>query len=476
MADDYVPYVPIPYTPLPYVSSREYSNRPYTQSLMELVGRAGQREAEATRRRSELLASRTGALGQIASSTLGSLFAGRDEAAKLAEERRRYGLQEARLTAQQKQQDLDREEARAYRQYQGIDIGANEPMTPEQVALYQQFAPGTTRPLMRDVDTFVSLPAPSAPSSEQMLSQNLQRGLSEEPRTPTAPMFGGGIGTERVTEQYGVGRQPTAQEVQQTRVMAVSQQAREDEIAARAEAARLARVAAKEAAALRADERFDTLKSQADLRREIAQMTAGNRLPTTASLALEVANGDPQKALAILKNTDGRSPVQVQNFMRISGEWQKSPLSAAADRTAVLSASVKAVRDDPENATEQMLLGYAFIQAADTYQSAVREGELRNLGGLGTALSQLRQKVANIVETGAVMPPAVAKEVTDVSARLVGTLIDAANVKAQDFGRRATVAGIGDMWDEYYQPRPNPNAQKVVRDPKTGKLVPGGGS
>ena len=83
MADDYVPYVPIPYTPLPYVSSREYSNRPYTQSLMELVGRAGQREAEATRRRSELLALRTGALGQIASSTLGSLFAGRDEAAKL---------------------------------------------------------------------------------------------------------------------------------------------------------------------------------------------------------------------------------------------------------------------------------------------------------------------------------------------------------------------------------------------------------
>ena len=309
-----------------------------------------------------------------------------------------------------------------------------------------------------------------------MLSQNLQRGLREEPRTPTAPMFGGGIGTERVTEQYGVGRQPTAQEVQQARVMAASQQAREDEIAARAEAARLARLAAKEAAALRAEERSDTLKSQADLRREIAQMTAGNRLPTTASLALEVANGDPQKALAILKNTDGRSPVQVQNFMRISGEWQKSPLSAAADRTAVLSASVKAVRDDPENATEQMLLGYAFIQAADTYQSAVREGELRNLGGLGTALSQLRQKVANIVETGAVMPPAVAKEVTDVSARLVGTINDAANVKAQDFGRRATVAGIGDMWDEYYQPRPNPNAQKVVRDPKTGKLVPGGGS
>ena len=93
MADDYVPYVPIPYTPLPYVSSREYSNRPYTQSLMELVGRAGQREAEATRRRSELLASRTGALGQIASSTLGSLFAGRDEAAKLAAAREQQRLE-----------------------------------------------------------------------------------------------------------------------------------------------------------------------------------------------------------------------------------------------------------------------------------------------------------------------------------------------------------------------------------------------
>jgi hypothetical protein len=60
---------------------------------MELVGRAGQREAEATRRRSELLASRTGALGQIASSTLGSLFAGRDEAAKLAASREQQRLE-----------------------------------------------------------------------------------------------------------------------------------------------------------------------------------------------------------------------------------------------------------------------------------------------------------------------------------------------------------------------------------------------
>ena len=106
MADDYVPYVPIPYTPLPYVSSREYSNRPYTQSLMELVGRAGQREAEATRRRSELLASRTGALGQIASSTLGSLFAGRDEAAKMAREDEARKAEQARYNETQRYRQL----------------------------------------------------------------------------------------------------------------------------------------------------------------------------------------------------------------------------------------------------------------------------------------------------------------------------------------------------------------------------------
>jgi hypothetical protein len=85
MADDYVPYVPIPFTRLPYASEREYSNRPYTESLMDLVRQAGAREAAASQRRGELLASRYGGLGQAATSTLGALFAGRDEAAKLAE-------------------------------------------------------------------------------------------------------------------------------------------------------------------------------------------------------------------------------------------------------------------------------------------------------------------------------------------------------------------------------------------------------
>ena len=425
MADDYVPYVPIPYTPLPYVSSREYSNRPYTQSLMELVGRSGQREAEATRRRSELLASRTGALGQIASSTLGSLFAGRDEAARLAEERRRYGLQEARLTAQQKQQDLDREEARAYRQFQGIDIGANEPMTPEQVALYQQFAPGTTRPLMRDVDTFVSLPAPSAPSSEQMLSQNLQRGLSEEPRTPTAPMFGGGIGTERVTEQYGVGRQPTAQEVQQARVMAASKQMREDEIAARAEAARLARAAAGEAAELRKEERLETLKSQAELRREIAQMSTG-------------------------ATSDFRSQTQ---FNTIVSQYTRDPIVAAADRTDVLRETAKSILSPtlPKNPPRQLRLAYAYVGAIDNYLSTVRESELENLGSLDTKVNQYRVMLKRIEDEGGFLSQTNAENIARDAIELADILQKSQQKKARQYSARARVTNgtVGDMFESY---------------------------
>ncbi len=425
MSDDYVPYVPIPYTPLPYVSSREYSNRPYTQSLMELVGRAGQREAEATRRRSELLASRTEALGQSASSTLGSLFAGRDEAAKVAEERRRYNLQEARLTAQQKQQDLDREEARAYRQFQGIDIGPNEPMTPEQVALYERFAPGMTRKLMRDVNRFVSLPPPPTPTTEQMLSQNMQQGLNKEPRTPEVPMFGGGIGMESVTEQYGVGRQPTSQEVQQALVMAASEQARKNEIAARVEAATLAREATAEAAARRADDRRLELNNQAALRREIAQMSIG-------------ATGD------------FRSQTQ---FNTIVSQYTRDPIVAAAYRTDVLRETANSILSPtlPPNPPRQLRLAYAYIGAIDNYMSTVRESELENLGLLDTRANEYRVMLKRIEKEGGFLSQTNADNIAKDAIELANILQKSQQKKARQYSARARVTNetVGDMFESY---------------------------
>jgi hypothetical protein len=145
----------------------------------------------------------------------------------------------------------------------------------------------------------------------------------------------------------------------------------------------------------------------------------------------------------------GYSPKQVVTFNQIAGSYERSPLIKAADRTIVLQDAVKAVRRDPSNAANQMNLAYGYIQALDTYQSAVREGELQNLGALGTRLQQLAVEANKVATTGAFMPPDVAKQIATSAEQLVTTIKAGRKRKQQEYASRAKVSGVGKMWDEF---------------------------
>lgn len=136
-------------------------------------------------------------------------------------------------------------------------------------------------------------------------------------------------------------------------------------------------------------------------------------------------------------------------FNQIAGEFARSPLSRAGDRTIVLDDAVKNIEKDPSNAPAQMALAYSYIQALDTYMSAVREGEVQSLGVLGTRLQQLGVEANRVVSSGAFLPPEVAKDIAQNAKLLVDTIKRGKAAKQKEYRSRAKVSGVGDMWDQF---------------------------
>lgn len=139
---------------------------------------------------------------------------------------------------------------------------------------------------------------------------------------------------------------------------------------------------------------------------------------------------------------------KVNTFNKIVNEYNKSPLIRAAERTPVLSGTIDAVLKDPKNSALQLNLSYAYIQALDTYQSAVREGELSNLNSIDSKIGQIQnyvQKMGN----GQIMRPEIAKQVAESAKSIVDLINTSAKQKAQSFRSQAQVSGIGEQWDQY---------------------------
>lgn len=138
-----------------------------------------------------------------------------------------------------------------------------------------------------------------------------------------------------------------------------------------------------------------------------------------------------------------------QNLLNgIINKYNASPLVAAADRTVGLKAAVDAIRKDPGNAAQQLNLSYAYIQALDTYQSAVREGELSNLNSIDSKIGSLQNSVQQI-QNGQIVRPEVAKQIADAAESVINAIYDGARAKAQSYKSQASVFGLGDVWDAY---------------------------
>lgn len=159
-------------------------------------------------------------------------------------------------------------------------------------------------------------------------------------------------------------------------------------------------------------------------------------------------------------------------FNSIASAYDRSPLIRAADRTLILDDAAQNIRKDPNNAAAQMALAYGFIQALDTYQSAVREGELGNLGSLGTVWQQLGVSANKLITTGAFMPPDVALQIANSADQMVQVIEKGRNQKMAEFASRAKVNKVEDMWNEFVAGMPA-RAQAGGATAPMQKAIPG---
>lgn len=153
-------------------------------------------------------------------------------------------------------------------------------------------------------------------------------------------------------------------------------------------------------------------------------------------------------AKGLLRPEDTLSDAQRTTFLNITAQRERSPLIRASDRTPVLKSSIAAIRANPSDGALQMNLGYSYIQALDTYQSAVREGELKNVNSIDSKIGQF-QNVAQQMTNGQIVRPEVAKQMASAAEQLVITIDKEAKTKDKSFASQANVLGIDKAWQKY---------------------------
>lgn len=144
----------------------------------------------------------------------------------------------------------------------------------------------------------------------------------------------------------------------------------------------------------------------------------------------------------------GLSQGQANLFNNIITKYNASPLIAAADRTIVLKNSIEQARKNPSDGATQLNLVYSYIQALDTYQSAVREGELGLVNSIDSKVGVLSNYVSQ-VQNGQIVRPEVAKEIANAAENLVNTINQGAKSKAKSFESQADTLGLGEPWKKY---------------------------
>jgi hypothetical protein len=159
-------------------------------------------------------------------------------------------------------------------------------------------------------------------------------------------------------------------------------------------------------------------------------------------------------------------------FNQIVSKYNASPLIAAADRTIVLKNTVDAVKGDPGNAALQLNLAYGYIQALDTYQSAVREGELSNVNSIDSKIGQLQNYIQQMTN-GQTVRPEVAQQIAGAAETLINYINEGAKQKEQVFESQARVNGIEEAWNNFREGfSTNYDSPKIQLNPITGPVSP----
>lgn len=145
----------------------------------------------------------------------------------------------------------------------------------------------------------------------------------------------------------------------------------------------------------------------------------------------------------------GFTEKETGRFLQIAGAADRSPLIRANDRTITLDGAIEKVRKNPADPAQQMKLAYGFIQALDTYQSAVREGELQLIQSLMTRYEQLKVEANRIYNNGAFVSPEAILKIADAAKEMTDDIRKGKAQKMKEYRARARVAGVGAMWEDY---------------------------
>jgi len=162
--------------------------------------------------------------------------------------------------------------------------------------------------------------------------------------------------------------------------------------------------------------------------------------------ASEVEKNELQKAN--ISNKPELTSGQASAFNAIVSAKNKSPLLAASDRLPVLQNAIKEARANPSNGALQLNLVYSYVQALDTYQSAVREGELSLVNSIDSKVGQLGNFVSQI-QNGQIVRPEVINQMADAAENIVNTINTSAKQKSKSFKAQAEAQGLGDVWNKY---------------------------
>lgn len=152
------------------------------------------------------------------------------------------------------------------------------------------------------------------------------------------------------------------------------------------------------------------------------------------------ANRKARAAATSISDGSGLNSKEATIFNSIVDKYNKSPLVAAKDRTRVLQSIINNVNNDPNNGAQQLSLAYGYIQALDTYQSAVREGELSLVNSIDSKVGQLKNSIEKI-QNGQIVRPDVAKQIAKAAQDLVDTISDSAGYKQKTFAAQAKQNG-----------------------------------
>lgn len=142
------------------------------------------------------------------------------------------------------------------------------------------------------------------------------------------------------------------------------------------------------------------------------------------------------------------NPRQASIINPLINNYRNSAPVKAVARTAPLEGAVQRIKADPNNAFTQLNIIYGFIQALDTYQSTVREGEISLTQQTMSSVERLKMGLQRAF-TAKILSPQAAIGIASEAEKLIADIKSSAAQAAQTFRAQARINGLDSYWDQY---------------------------